>query len=80
MATYYAFHKYAYYFRLVNFIDTMTLILIVVNIMTMLRNFLWIDFFFGALTDSLRAAVFFVIIFTSTVVGMAVCSITLYGT
>jgi hypothetical protein len=45
----------------------------------MLRNFLWIDFFFGTLQDSLRVASYFLVIFTSTIIGMAVCSITLYG-
>ncbi len=58
----------------------MNVILIFVNIMTMLRMFLVIDFFIGSVVDSLRAAVVFMAIFISTVIGMAICSITLYGT
>ena len=76
---YYALHRYALLFRLVNFVDTMCIIAACVNILTMLRNFLWVDFFFGTLQDSLRVAAYFLVIFSSSILGMAVCSITLYG-
>lgn len=57
----------------------MSLIYIFINVLTMLRYFRWVDFFLGSVTESLRIAICFIVIFFVMVFGMAVCSMTLYG-
>ena len=37
------------------------------------------DFFLGSVTESIKSAGAFMVIFSSTLFGMAVCNITLYG-
>lgn len=67
------------YYNLSLWLDSMSLIYIFINVLTMLRYFRWVDFFLGSVTESLRIAICFIVIFFVMVFGMAVCSMTLYG-
>ena len=57
----------------------MSLIAIFFNVLTMLRYFRWVDFFLDSVLESLLIAIYFIFIFFVMVIGMAVCSMTLYG-
>ena len=59
--------------------DTISIIAMFTNLLTMMRVFLWMDFFLGSVTESIKTALAFMSIFVSTLVGMAICNITLYG-
>lgn len=47
--------------------------------MKMMTYSIWIDFFLGSVLGSLRLAVMFVLMFLSTIIGLVVTSMTLYG-
>ena len=49
------------------------------NLLTMMRVFRWVDFFLGSVTESIKTAFAFMLIFAATLLGMAICNITLYG-
>ena len=59
--------------------DTVSIIAMFTNLLTMMRVLRWIDFFLESVTESIKIAFAFLAIFASTLLGMAVCNITLYG-
>jgi len=61
------------------FCDTISLVGILANLLTMLRGYRWIGFFLESVTESLKVALAFMAIFVFNLFGMAICSMTLYG-
>ena len=59
--------------------DTLSIIGMFTNLLTMMRIFNWIDFFLGSVRESIKTTFFFLVIFGTTLLGMAICNITLYG-
>ena len=59
--------------------DTISIIAMFTNLLTMMRVFRWIDFFLESVTESIKIAFAFLAIFLSTLWGMAYCNMTLYG-
>jgi hypothetical protein len=59
--------------------DTICLVAIFSNLMTMMKHFRWVNFFLGSVIESLKIALSFMCIFVGTLIGMAICCMTLYG-
>ena len=72
-------HDLATQYRTMLFLESLSLIVIFTNILTMLKHFRWVEFFLDSVIHSLRIALSFTIIFVATLIGLAICCMTLYG-